>query len=84
MVYVSAYIWGNARGFRDGCEAGEKMYSIAKLHGLPGEKCIPRYASYSRKLVDYADGITGYDSAYPADRYVPIFKVLEGLSDAGS
>jgi hypothetical protein len=83
MVYVFAYIWGNARGFRDGCRAGERAYSLGgKLRGLPGEKCTTTYASYSRKLVDYVDGITGYYGAYPADHYVPIFKVLEGLSDA--
>jgi len=82
MVYVSAYIWGNARGFRDGCVAGEKAYSIGKLRGLPGEKCTPKYANYSRKLKAYADGVTDYYAAYTADRYVPIFNVLEGLSDA--
>jgi len=82
MVYVSGYLWGNGRGFRNGCEAGEKTYSSGKLHGLPGEKCIPKHPNYSRSMKDYADGITDYYAAYPADRYVPIFKVLEGLTDA--
>ena len=82
MVYVSGYLWGHARGFRDGCEAGEKAYQTGKSRGLPGEKCIPKQPNYSRNLEDYVSGITDYYGAYPTDRYVPIFKVLEGLSDA--
>lgn len=82
MVYVCAYLWGRGRGFRDGCEAGEKTYSTGKQRGLPGEKCIPKQPNYSGNLEDYVGGITGYYDAYPTDRYVPIFKALEGLSDA--
>jgi hypothetical protein len=82
MVYVSGYLWGHARGFRDGCEAGEKTYSTGKSSGLPGERCIPKQPNYSRNLEDYVGGITDYYGAYPTDRYVPIFKVLDGLSDA--
>jgi len=81
-AYVSGYLWGLARGFRDGCEAGQKTYSIGKSRGLPGEKCILKHPNYSRNLEDYVDGITNYYGVYPADDYVPIFKVLEGLSDA--
>ena len=81
-VYVSAYLWGRARGFRDGCETGQKTYSTGKLRGLPGEKCIPKRPTYSRNMEDYVGGVTDYFSAYPAARYVSIFKVLEGLSDA--
>jgi hypothetical protein len=82
MVYVSGYLWGLARGFRDGCEVGEKTYSTGKSRGLPGEKCTPKHPNYSRNLEDYVGGITDYYAAYPPDRYVPIFKILEGLSDA--
>ena len=80
-AYVSGYLWGRARGFRDGCEAGQKAYSTGKSRGLPGEKCIPKHPNYSRNLEDYVGSISNYYSAYPTDGYVPIFRVLEGLSD---
>lgn len=56
--YVSGYLWGLGRGFRDGCEAGEKTYSAGKLRGLPGAECIPRQTTYSRNLEDYVGSIT--------------------------
>lgn len=81
-VYVSAYLSGHARGFRDGCEVGQKTYSTGKLHGLPGEKCLPKAPNYSRQLEEYVTDVTNYYSAYPTDLHVPIFRVLDGLSDA--
>ncbi|MBZ5613038.1 MAG: hypothetical protein LAO23_03435 [Acidobacteriia bacterium] len=80
--YVSGYLWGFGRGFRDGCEAGERTYSTGKLRGLPGEECIPKRTAYSRNLEDYVGGITAYYRAYPTDTCVPVSYVLEGLSDA--
>ena len=82
IEYVSGYLWGLGRGFRDGCEAGEKTYSTGKLRALPGEKCIPKQPMYSRNLEDYVGGITAYYHAYPTESCVPILHVLEGLSDA--
>lgn len=84
-AYVSGYLFGHAighaRGFRDGCVAGQRTYLVGKAHGLPGEKCIPKHPGYSRGLEEYVRDISEYYSAYPADAYVPIFKVLDGLSD---
>jgi hypothetical protein len=81
VVYVSAYLLGQGRGFRDGCVLGEELYS-AKVNGLPGEKCIAKLPTYSKTPETYAATITEYYRSYPRDRDVPIFKILEGLSDA--
>jgi hypothetical protein len=70
-AYVSGYLWGLGRGFRDGCQAGQKTYWTGKVRGLPGEKCIPKQPNFSRNLEDYVVGVTKYYSAYPADSYVP-------------
>ena len=82
LEYVSAYLRGNARGFRDGCEAGQEAYSGGNLAGLPGEKCLPKLPKYSNNMEEYVRTITDYYRSYPTDRFVPIFKVLEGLSDS--
>jgi hypothetical protein len=82
LVYISAYLSGHARGFRDGCEVGQEIYSAGKPSGLPGEKCIPKFPKHSENLEDYAATITNYYRSYPGDGHVPIFKLLEGLSDS--
>ena len=84
FIYVSAYLQGNGRGFRDGCVVGEKIYSVGELHGLPGDRCGVKAPTYSKTLEDYMTRITEYYQKYPEDRIVPIFRVLEGLSDARS
>src|SRR5215475_14239233 len=81
LQYISAYLLGNSRGFRDGCEMGQKLYSADKA-GLPGEKCTGKFVKYSKSMEEYVKLITDYYSAYPNDRSVPIFKLIEGLSDA--
>lgn len=81
LQYISAYLLGNSRGFRDGCEMGQQTYSADKA-GLPGEKCIGKVAKYSKNMEEYVKLITDYYNAYPDDRSVPIFKLIEGLSDA--
>lgn len=81
LAYVSAYLWGHARGFRDGYEAGQRIYSTGKSVGLPGEKCIPEHPGYSKNLEDYAGITTEFYRSYPNDRRVPIFKLLDGMSD---
>ena len=82
FAYVSAYIHGQGRGFRDGCVVGEDLYSVAKASGLPGEKCVAKAPSYSKHLEHYVATITEYYHLYRSDQNVPIFKILEGLSDA--
>lgn len=46
LAYVTAYLWGYGRGFRDGCVAGQRTYSAAEPAGLPGEECIPKHQTY--------------------------------------
>ena len=82
LAYVSAYLHGQGRGFRDGCILAQGLYSAGEPSGLPGETCVARAPSYSRNLEDYVAKITEYYRSYPGDRNVPIFEVLEGLSDA--
>lgn len=84
LAYVSAYLWGYGRGFRDGCEAGERIYSAGRSRGLPGEKCIPEHPAYSKNLENYAGVITEFYRTYPDDKGVPIFKLLDGMSDQKS
>jgi len=81
-AYVSAYVRGHGRGFRDGCAVGQKLYSVGKSGGLPGEKCVAKLPAYTKPLEGYAATITEYYHTYPGDRHVPIFKVVEGLSDS--
>jgi hypothetical protein len=81
LAYVSAYLHGQGRGFRDGCVVAEKVYSV-NASGLPGEKCIAKVPTYSKPLEVYTATITEYYRSYSSDRNVPIFKILEGLSDA--
>ena len=81
LAYVSAYVHGQGRGFRDGCVVGKKVYS-ASSSGLPGEKCVTRVPTYSKPLETYAATITEYYRSYPSDQSVPIFKIIEGLSDS--
>jgi hypothetical protein len=80
--YVSAYLWGHARGFRDGCTIGQKIYSASAPGGLPGEKCIGKAPQYSKKLEDYAATITEFYTSYAEDKHVPVFMLLDGMSDA--
>jgi hypothetical protein len=82
MAYVQAYIHGTARGFRDGCVVGQRLYTVGRPKGLPGEKCVVKYPQYSKYLEDYVSTITDYYHSYPADQDVPIFNVLESLSDS--
>jgi hypothetical protein len=84
LAYVSAYVRGRGRGFRDGCVVGQGLYSAGESSGLPGEKCIAKIPPYSKLLEDYVATITEYYHSYPSDRDVPIFKVLESLSDTRS
>src|SRR5713101_5168326 len=84
LAYASAYVRGHGRGFRDGCVVGQEVYSVGKSSGLPGEKCVAKLAPYSKPLEEYVAVITEYYHSYPSDREVPIFRVLEGLSDARS
>lgn len=79
--YVSAYLWGHARGFRDGCQTGQQIYSVSESKGLPGEKCIGKQPQYSKKLEDYAAAITKFYNSYPQDKRVPVVKLLDGMSD---
>ncbi len=81
LAYVSAYLWGHQRGFRDGCEAGQRIYSAGKPKGLPGEKCLPQAPAYSRYLERYAVTITEFYRTYPDDKGVPISTLLDGMSD---
>ena len=74
-------VGAKGRGFRDGCVVGQEVYS-AKPGGLPGEKCVAKVPLYSKPLEAYVATITEYYSSYATDRNVPIFKILEGLSDA--
>jgi hypothetical protein len=83
LAYVSGYVHGQSRGFKDGCTVGEELYST-KMRGLPGEKCIAKAPTYSNALESYIRTITEYYRSYPNDRNVPVFKVLEGLSDGRS
>ena len=83
LAYLSAYLHGQGRGFRDGCVVGEKLYS-AKASGVPGEQCIAKVPRYSKSLDAYAAAITEYYRLYTSDENVPIFKILEGLSDASA
>ena len=79
--YVSAYLSGHARGFRDGCETGQQIYTVSRSKGLPGEECIRKEPQYSRKLEDYAAKITEFYNSYPQDNRVPVLKLLDGMSD---
>jgi hypothetical protein len=76
--YVLGYLWGFGRGFAQGCRVGEEIYS-GKPKGLPGEKCVARAPKDSKSLEQYAEIITNYYRSYPADRNVPIPKLLDGL-----
>lgn len=82
--YVSAYIWGHGRGFRDGCTTGQQIYSASASRGLPGEKCIGKIPQYSKKLEDYAAMITHFYNSYAEDKQVPIFMLLDGMSDSSN
>ena len=79
--YISTYILGYARGFRDGCETGQGIYSKGEPTRTPREKCFDKAYRYSKNLEDYAELITEYYRTYPSDRKVPVFKLVEGLSD---
>lgn len=80
--YVSAYLWGHARGYRDGCTTGQHIYSGSPSKGLPGEKCIGKQPQYSKKLEGYAAAITEFYVCYPNDKQVPVFQLLDGMSDS--
>ena len=80
-AYVSAYTWGFERGFRDGCEAGQRVYAVGKPKGLPGEKCLPKAPTYSKYLESYAAMITEFYRTHPDDKRIPIRSLLEGMSD---
>ena len=81
LIYVSAYVSGHARGFRDGCEAGQRIYSVGKSKGLPGEKCIPESPTYSKYLESYVGMITEFYRTYSSDNGVPIWRLLDDMSD---
>jgi hypothetical protein len=59
-----------------------EKYSTEEISGLPGERCIVELPVHSQNLEDYAATITRFYRAYPSDRQVPVFKLIEGLSDA--
>jgi hypothetical protein len=80
--YISTYMLGYARGFRDACETGQEIYSNEKPTRAPRDKCFDKAYKYSKNIEDYAAAITEYYHAYPSDRKVPVFELLEGLSDA--
>ena len=82
FVYVLAYLGGRAHGFVDGCKVGQKMYLTRKMTGLPGESCIRSAPEYSKHLEEYSEIISNYYRSYPEDRNVPVFVVLDGLTDA--
>ena len=48
---------------------------------MPGEKCIPEHPAYSKNLEKYVGMITEFYHTYPGDKAVPIFKLLDGMSD---
>jgi hypothetical protein len=81
LAYVSAYIWGLERGFRDGCEAGQRVYAAGKPKGLPAAKCLPEAPAYSKYSESYAAMITEFYRTHPDDKRVPIRLLLEGMSD---
>ena len=81
LIFLYGYISGHGRGFRDGCENGEKVYA-RKATGLPGEKCLLANPQWSKNLDVYAELITKYYRGYPEDRNVLAYRVLEGLSDS--
>jgi hypothetical protein len=81
LEYVSAYLSGYGRGFRDGCETGQRLYFAGKPKDLPGEKCLPEAASPSKYLENYAAMITAFYRTYPEDKRVPIHTLLDGMSD---
>jgi hypothetical protein len=82
ISYISTYMFGYARGFRDACETGQEIYSNDKLPRAPRDKCFERAYKYSKNLEDYAEKITAYYREFPNDRKVPVFKLIEGLSDS--
>lgn len=77
VAYVSAYFWGHARGFRDGCEAAERISAGGKLK----RPCTAEPPVYSKILEDYAGMVTEFYRSYSTDRSVPIFQLLDGMSD---
>ena len=81
VAYVRAYLTGHALGFRDGCEAGQRVYAAGKPKGLPGEKCLPEAPAYSKYLESYATMITEFYRTYPDDKRVTIGRLLDGMSD---
>lgn len=84
LLYVSAYLSGYWNGFNGGCTTGQRLYSAGKakdISGLPGEKCIPKALTYSQPLETYVSAISSYYTSFPGDKNVPVYKLLEGLSD---
>jgi hypothetical protein len=77
LAYVSAYFSGHARGFRDGCEDAERIHAGGKLKG----PCTAEPPVYSKMLEDYAGMVTEFYRSYPTDRSVPIYQLLDGMSD---
>lgn len=82
LVYVGAYAAGFDRGFVDGCRTAGELEPRSRATGLPGEECIAKEPGYPKTLEEYVDAVTKFYDSYPTDRYVPIRRVLDGLSDA--
>jgi hypothetical protein len=78
LAYVTGYVLGFGKGFHRGCQIGEETYSD-KLSGLPGERCLAKIPNESKSPEEYAEIITNYYRLYPADRYVSLLRLLDGL-----
>jgi hypothetical protein len=80
-TYLSMYITAYSRGFRDGCETGQEIYSTRKPSSLLEERCVGKAHKFSRNLEDYSETISRYYQTYPEDQHVQVFKLIEGLAD---
>jgi hypothetical protein len=79
IAYVAGFFWGYERGYFEGCDVGEQVYA-KKRTGRPGEKCTARMSKQRIKSPEeYAELVTNYYRTYPADRYVDLLELLEGL-----
>jgi hypothetical protein len=82
--YVLGYVYGQTRGYRDGCLAFEdaaRSNSELNLKTSPLQKCMSKEPQYPKDADHYEAQITAFYEQYPTDRNMPLGEIFRLLSD---